>query len=171
MLALYSLRPRSTGPWERRSREPSDLAEMEKAAQLCGLAEALSLQPPPLSGAWPAPFPLTLGVLRGAGRSLAAAGFSRKVARKASWARGCCRRLPFSPWNPAPCTHLWWGKGRVSQEHTCTRHPYIMHTATSSTHDTLTHSPFTQPSTQVHAHTHWVRLSPLPPTWFQTQAL
>lgn len=114
---------------------------------------------------------LTLGVLRGAGRSLAAAGFSRKVARKASWARGCCRRLPFSPWNPATCTHLWWGKGRVSQEHTCTRHPYIMHTATSSTHDTLTHSPFTQPSTQVHAHTHWVLPSPLPPTWFQTQAL
>lgn len=31
--------------------------------------------------------------------------------------------------------------------------PYIIRTATPNTHDTLTHSPFTQPCSQVLAHT------------------
>lgn len=47
LLALYSLRPRSPGPWEGQSTGLSDLAEMEKADWLPGLAEAVSLQPFP----------------------------------------------------------------------------------------------------------------------------
>lgn len=106
MLAVYSLRPRSTGPWERQSRGLSDLAETEKAAQLPGLAEALSLQPPPLSRGLAYSLPLNLRNTVGRS-SLAIAGFLGKMARKASWVRGCCRRLLILSLEPfSQHTHL-----------------------------------------------------------------
>lgn len=113
-----------------------------------GLAEAVPSACPLFRGAWPAPFPLTLEVFGGGAAWPALASWGRWPGGQAG--QGAAAVESDLPPTPPPRTHIWWGKGRVSQGHTCARHPYITHMATPSSRDTLTHSPCTHTCTRTH---------------------
>lgn len=113
----------------------------------------------PFPRVWPVLFPLTLEVFGGGVVWPSLASWGDGQAGKL--AKGLLPQTPpHSPESPSTHTHLV-GEGEGQPGTHVHRAPlHHTYTATPSTPDTLTHSPFTHPCTQcthTHKHTHSVR--------------